>query len=267
MGYDNGIVEEDESIIKAWFFGFWEALSNLFPHIDYAEDEQGDPQDVLTSLLDQIEAEVGDFFQPEGKNSFRSWMYSREEISTTCFRCNITRTKQDNDTLFRKFEIKWGAKAEQKMDALMKTIITRRNVPDYECASEECLGKGKAKTSDNVMGTPKCIFFLTGIVKPVTNKPGEKRTRKAMNFKMKLEETIIIENTSYFLRSVVGHIGDNKHLVTKTEQSGHYVFYRRVSNLWHCFNDDEVFAVDLSKVGKVFENENVYMLGYQKINV
>ena len=270
MGYYDGQVHDDVNIIIE-FRCFHEALRQHFPGLGYAENEQGDPQEVLTSILDQIETEVGDFFQRRGKRTYRSLVNSNEEGSTTCSNCGVTRI-QTVKTKFRKFNIDHTVKAVQKMDDLMKTIITNENIPDYECHSEECKGKHQgrhpAAKSFKVVGTPKFIFIFTGIVKLVTSKRGETTMRKAMNFRIKLEESILIENINYRLRTVLSHTGDNSHLKGKkgkqTVQSGHYISYRRVSKLWYCFDDDNVFEVKFAQVGDTFQTEKVYMLLYEK---
>jgi ubiquitin C-terminal hydrolase len=141
------------------------------------------------------------------------------------------------------------------MDALLQSISTKEEIPNYEC--ENCQGRHRAVSSVNIVGSPKYIFFLTGIVQLVEGK--HYTYRKCMNFKMDLKEIIDIENNAYHLRTVISHIGDNSHLETKTEQVGHYISYRRVDDVWYCFDDDEVDEVRFDAVGKLYPNENVYV--------
>ena len=220
MGHYNGQVDNKDNI-GIEFLNFREKLSELYPHLDYGE-EQGDPQEVLNSLLDQIEVEVGDYFQRRGKKTYGLLINSVNEKSITCSNCGVRRIRSEK-IKYRKFHIDGTVKAEQEMGELMKTINIHGGILDYACQSVECvrkhLGKHPAEISVKVTGTPKFIFFLTGIVKPATMKKGETRVRKAMNFKIKLEEYIIIDNIYYRLRNVMSHIGDNDHLKPYTMRS------------------------------------------------
>ncbi len=260
MGYFGG--EADEGFnIQIEFSNIRQALRDNFPLIGYSEDNQGDPQEVLYSLLDQIEIEVGEYFEPEGTKSYRSLIYSHQQRSTTCSECREKRKYPKDEILFRKFNINNQARKEQEMDALMQSINTNVSIFDYLCA--HCQKIKDAVESEKVFGTPNFIFFLTGIVKSVIF-GGQRTCRKSMNFKMRIEERITIENTTYSLRTVIGHIGDNSHIKEKIEESGHYISYRRVDNSWYCFNDADVKEVVFKVIGKKYQTEKVFMLVYER---
>jgi ubiquitin C-terminal hydrolase len=177
-----------------------------------------------------------------------------------CCRCNKKRKYASNEILFREFNIDNKLKREQEMDALMESINTK-NVDVVQC--EYCQTDQEGIVSYEVFGTPKFIFILTGIVKKV--KIGcQQMCRKSMNFKMKLEECIIVEDTIYILRTVVSHIGDNSHIQKKVDESGHYICYRQMDNSWYCFNDGNVEEVVLERIGTVYDTEKVNMLVYEK---
>ena len=260
MGYYDGEFDEHFNI-DIDFSDLRERFREHFPHVAVADDQQGDPQEVLYNLLDQIRVELGDNFQTTGnKSSYISLIYSLVERKTTCSRCGYTSIPSKNETIFRKFNINNRVKKVQNMDALLQSISTEEEIPDYKC--ENCQGRHRAVSSENIVGSPKYIFFLTGIVQLVELK--HFTYRKCMNFKMDLKKIIDIENNAYHLRTVISHIGDNSHLEKKTEQVGHYITYRRVEDVWYCFNDDLVDEVRFDEVGNLYLNENVYMLIYER---
>jgi hypothetical protein len=68
LGYYNGVFDEHFNI-DIDFSELRKRFREHFPHVAVTDDEQGDPQEVLFSLLDQIRVEVGDNFPTTGKKS------------------------------------------------------------------------------------------------------------------------------------------------------------------------------------------------------
>lgn len=260
LGYDDGIVDEEFNIDIA-FSDFRGALRAHFPQARYAEGAQGDAVEVLTSIIDQIELEVGEFMEG-GKPGFRSRLYSVRKRSIKCCGCGKTRSSADDQTLFRTFIYNEKQRKEHEMSTLMENLTTSERVSTVN-ACVMCHEIHDFISSESIIGKPKIIFYFTNII----DYDGEKgKKKKKCSFKMILQLWITVEDKEYILRGVISHTGTNKHLKKKdAEQEGHYITYRRDGDCWYCFDDKDVIKVEFARVGRHFQTENVCMLLYERI--
>jgi len=75
-----------------------------------------------------------------------------------------------------------------------------------------------------------------------------------LNMSKFVDKSIPKKDTVYHLYAVINHIG--------VMSSGHYYSYCKVpNNKWYCFNDENVDAIEKSKL----DNKNAYILFYKKI--
>ncbi len=212
MGYDNGIVDKDYKI-DIEFCNIREALRAHFPKAKFVESEQGDSHEVLTSLLDQIEQEVGHFFV-DNNMGFRSTLYLYEKRSIKCCGCGHTRCLRGDRILFLTFIYNERQKKDHKMSTLMKSTDISERVSNVE-ACEMCHEIHDIISSISVIGTPRFIFYYTKIIE-YDHQRG-KRKKKCL-FKMLLQQQITVKDRHYNLRGIISHTGTNKHLKKKGEE-------------------------------------------------
>lgn len=151
----------------------------------------------------------------------------------------------------------------------LKTYCKQQIIDDNSWECSKCKVKGIAIKTLHFQQLPQILILSLNRFKQIPNSttltPQFRKNEKLVKYGEELNMSNFFEGHGqhrYRLFAVANHLRLNGELKDVTEMDGHYYAFIKTEKGWFKFDDEDVSSVAESKV---LNNQNAYILFYQKI--
>ena len=202
-------------------------------------NSQEDAEQYLNYIIDSLLTELLEFINKNKMNDIKliNKNITLETLVNNLFTLNIKKTiicpNCNNKSITNENHNKLylSIKDNSNLYDILESNMIEQLDNDNKYLCENCNNYVCAVIHKNIIKTPKYLMIA---LKRYTN------SNLKINYQIKMEQNIILNNSTYDLRGFIYHSG--------ITNGGHYVYYGKRKNKWFLFNDNSVSEININNL-------------------